>query len=239
MPDVKNELKKKETLLKGHRIHLRKRSEIAKEVLRLKSKNKIKRDSNAIISLNSLHRRSKHRSLDLKRTNSLNKKKEIYKNDKYRLLFAIRNKRSVESSVSSTTLKNMGLSQLGTGRFFSNSDVCLRNLERVRPFVFYGMPTLKHVYDLLHKRGTVVLPSGEKKLMNSNSVVEDIIGGTDILCVADVVETIFKGSDIAEDILTKLGSINLPNSILDGLVSQNIFVTSNTAHYNMVISVII
>ncbi|ORM40493.1 60S ribosomal protein L7-like 1 [Babesia sp. Xinjiang] len=220
MEEIRNDTKKKETLLKGHRFHLNKRSEIAKEFARLKSQNKIKRDINTIVSLQSLHKKSVRRSLDIKRTTALNKKKTISAVKTYKLLLAVRNRRAVESSISRSTLQLMGLLRIGTGRFFSNSEQSLKDLLQVEPFVFFGTPTLKHVRELLHKRGTTILPGGKTMLISSNSVVEDHIGGTDLLCLDDVVDAVYNGTDAAEDILQKLGTIQMPRTIVDGLAAH-------------------
>eukprot|EP00371_Babesia_bovis_P001369 XP_001610016.1 hypothetical protein [Babesia bovis T2Bo] len=216
MVEINSDTTEKETVLKGHRIQLRKRSDIAKEIKQLKSQSRIKRDSKAIVSLNVFLKKSVQRDRDIKRTKALEKKPKVYAKQPYNLLFVIRNKRSVESTALRSTLRVMGLWHYGSGRFFSNSESSLRDLDLVKPFVFYGTPTLKNVRNLLHKRGTVRLDNGADTLISGNSVVEDHLGDTGLLCVADVVDAIYKGTDIAENTLKKLGSLSMPSSILEG-----------------------
>ncbi|GBE60612.1 60S ribosomal protein, putative [Babesia ovata] len=155
MEDLKDGITKKETLLKGHRFHLRKRSDIAKEIARSKlfgQKSRTKKDANAILSLNVIFKQSKQKSLDVKRTSAICKKNKTHRRHPYKLLLAVRNRRNVQPSISESFLRDMGLSSMGTARFFSNSESSLKSLERVRPFVYYGTPTQRHVRELLNKR---------------------------------------------------------------------------------------
>ncbi|KAK1939771.1 putative 60S ribosomal protein L7-like 1 [Babesia divergens] len=227
--------RRKETLIKEHRLHLHKRSEIAKEVSRLRSRKKPRRDTNAIVSLDSIVKKSKQRALDIKRTAALERKHVQLSSSEYKLLFVVRNRRSVESSTSRSMLQSLGLSQIGTGRFFSNSESNLKALRVVLPFVYYGIPTLKHVKELLHKRGTIVLPNGEHKLLNTNMVVEEHFGHSNVLCIADVVESIYNGSDISDDILSKLGALHLAGVSKDGPIRYGDVGTSINEHLRTLI----
>ncbi|CDR94226.1 hypothetical protein, conserved [Babesia bigemina] len=215
MEDLKDGITRKETLLKGHRIHLRKRSDIAKDIARYKSKSKTKKDVNTIMSLNAIFKQSKQKSLDVKRTSAICKKNDTPRQQSYKLLLAVRNQRSVQPSISESFLKDMGLSIIGTARFFSNSESSLKSLERVRPFVYYGTPTQRHVKELLNKRGTIILPNGVTRLISTNSVIEEHIGRNDILCISDIVKSIYNGDENAEDILSKLGTLNMSINSLE------------------------
>ncbi|KAK1443608.1 hypothetical protein BgAZ_204840 [Babesia gibsoni] len=208
--------KKKEAVIKEHRVRLNKKSDLAREVALIKSKRgNNKKDKNAIKSLNYVFSKSKRKLLDIKRNSSLHKK-PISSPSEYKLLLVVRNRRKAASSDSLSILRTMGLSQVGTGRLISNSDYNMKNLRVVMPFVYYGQPTIMNVKGLLHKRGTIYMTAGEIKLMTTNQAVEENFGNDSILCISDIVESIYNKTPLTEEILDKLGPMQLSGFERDG-----------------------
>ncbi|AFZ80722.1 60S ribosomal protein L7, putative [Theileria equi strain WA] len=212
MKGLDGEIKKKETILKGHRIDLKRRSELAKEISKIKSENRANRIKNPIVSLNKIFKKSKQRLLDIKRTKSLEKKERLFPAEKYGLLFVVRNFREVESNVSRDALQELGLLTMNTGRFFSNSVENLKLLDKVLPFIYYGKPSLKHVTDILHKRGTVYAQGNKTNLISSNVVVEDNFGKFGLYSIGELIDAIYNGSEGHDDMLRILGPIKLSKS---------------------------
>ncbi|XP_952726.1 60S ribosomal protein l7-a, putative [Theileria annulata] len=210
MKGIDGDIKKPETILRGHRIDLKRRSEIAKQVRLLKLKKKSYRDKNAIVSLNTIFKKSKQLDLDLKRTKAQEKKPKVNPPKEYKLLFVVRNSRNVESQICKDILKTIGLTRINTGRFMSNSVSNLDLINKVLPFVYYGTPTLKHVKDLLHKRGTIY-QHNKAEMISGNLIIEENFSNYGIYSIDELIETIYKGSTGSEDILLKLGPINLSN----------------------------
>ncbi|EAN31384.1 60S ribosomal protein L7 [Theileria parva strain Muguga] len=210
MKGLDGDIKKPETILRGHRIDLKKRSQIAKQVRLLKSKKKSYRDKNAIVSLNTIFKKSKQLDLDLKRTKAQEKSSKVTPQKEYKLLFVVRNSRNVESPICKDILKTLGLTRTNSGRFMSNSVPNLELINKVLPFVYYGTPTLKHVKDLLHKRGTIY-QHNKAEMISGNLVIEENFSIYGIYSIAELIETIYKGSNGSENILLKLGPINLSN----------------------------
>ncbi|UKJ99979.2 hypothetical protein MACK_000045 [Theileria orientalis] len=214
MEPLDGDIKKAETILRGHRIDIKKKSEIAKQIRQLKSKKKSLRDKNAIISLNTIFKRSKKIDLDNKRNESLNKKIKnkvnVKKNQdrKHSLLFVVKNYNKAESAVSNQHLKEIGLHKINTGRLMSDSPENQLILQKVFPFVYYGEISLKNLRDLLHKRGTIYDSEG-LKLINNNLLVEDNFKNYNIYSLDELIDNIYYGLGNHEDILLKLGPISL------------------------------
>lgn len=63
-------------------------------------------------------------------------------------------------------------------------------LKRVEPYIAWGYPNLKTVRELVYKRGFAKV-SGNRIPLTDNRVIEGALGEKDILCVEDLVHTIY------------------------------------------------
>merc|ERR1712194_90537 len=79
--------------------------------------------------------------------------------------------------------------------FLPNDATTLRRLELVKPFVFWGHPSMKMLSDVLHKKAAIrpatAKSDSEKVVLTSNALLEEHLGQHGILCVEDLVHAVF------------------------------------------------
>ncbi|KAJ7541944.1 hypothetical protein O6H91_10G082400 [Diphasiastrum complanatum] len=63
-------------------------------------------------------------------------------------------------------------------------------LRRVEPYVTYGYPNLKSVKELIYKRGYGKV-NKQRIPLTDNSIVEQVLGCHDIICIEDLIHHIF------------------------------------------------
>lgn len=112
------------------------------------------------------------------------------------VLAVVRNARLGGSKEVKRALRELRLKETNTLVFLLNTKESLERLRVVDPFVFYGPPSYKLVNDLLFKRAKFKPPqSSEKILLNDNGLVEQHMGPIGMLCIEDLVQAIFTGSE--------------------------------------------
>ena len=76
--------------------------------------------------------------------------------------------------------------------FLPYTEETLKNLNIMEPFVYWGFPSFKTVKDVLHRKATFRVPGkSEDVVLSSNQVIEEHLGGLGVLCVEDLVDTIY------------------------------------------------
>lgn len=107
-----------------------------------------------------------------------------------RLLFAIRIPGSVDLHPQiRKVLRKLRLTKVLTGVFLKASDLTLKRLLMVEPFVTYGFPNLKNVKELIYKKGRGFLDK-EPFPLTSNDLIEKALGNHGIICLEDLVHEI-------------------------------------------------
>ncbi|KAI7836493.1 hypothetical protein COHA_009643 [Chlorella ohadii] len=87
-------------------------------------------------------------------------------------------------------LKLLRLRQINMGAFLKVNKATMNMLQRVEPYVAYGYPNLKTVKELIYKRGFGKV-NKQRIPLTDNSVIEQVLGDKDIICVEDLVHEIF------------------------------------------------
>jgi len=86
-------------------------------------------------------------------------------------------------------LRLFRLRQIHNATFIRVNKATLNMLKHVDPFVTYGYPDRKTISQLLYKRG-YIKAKGQRIPINSNSVIEGVLGKQNILSIEDLIEEI-------------------------------------------------
>ncbi|XP_003574861.1 60S ribosomal protein L7-2 [Brachypodium distachyon] len=86
-------------------------------------------------------------------------------------------------------LARLRLTQVLTGVFLRASEVNLKRLAAVGPFVTYGFPNFKNVKELIYKKGRGFFDK-EPFPLTSNDLIEKALGEHGIICLEDIVHQI-------------------------------------------------
>jgi len=82
------------------------------------------------------------------------------------------------------------LRQINNGVFVKLNKATLNMLRICEPHITWGYPNLKSVRDLIYKRGFVKIDH-RRTPITSNTVIEQVLGKKDIICVEDLVHELF------------------------------------------------
>jgi len=78
------------------------------------------------------------------------------------------------------------LRQINNGVFVKLNKATLNMLRICEPHITWGYPSLKSVRDLIYKRGFVKI-NHRRTPITSNTVIEQVLGKKDLICVEDLV----------------------------------------------------
>jgi large subunit ribosomal protein L7e len=87
-------------------------------------------------------------------------------------------------------LQLLRLRQIHNTVFLKANKATINMLRLVEPFVAYGYPNLKTVRELVYKRGFGKV-NKQRIPIADNSVIEEVLGKKDIICVEDLIHEIF------------------------------------------------
>jgi large subunit ribosomal protein L7e len=84
----------------------------------------------------------------------------------------------------------------------------LAQLKPLESYIAYGYISLKSVEELIHRRAYTIV-EGTKKPLNSNLIIEEVLGNKNILCVNDLTHEIYNVGEHFKDSLEVLSSFDL------------------------------
>ena len=87
-------------------------------------------------------------------------------------------------------LQLLRLRQINNGVFIKLNAATVKMLRLVEPYIMYGYPSLKTVKDLVYKRGFGKV-NKQRVPISDNSVIEEVLGKHDIICVDDLIHEIY------------------------------------------------
>ena len=87
-------------------------------------------------------------------------------------------------------LQLLRLRQVHNAVFVKLNRATINMLRLVEPFVAYGFPNLRTVKDLVYKRGFGKV-NKQRIPISDNSVVDQVLGSEDIICVEDLIHEIY------------------------------------------------
>ncbi|KAL9643430.1 hypothetical protein ABK040_010045 [Willaertia magna] len=108
---------------------------------------------------------------------------------KLAFVIRVRGIKSVSPKVKKA-LQLLRLRQINNGVFVRINKATMGLLRLVEPFVAYGYPDLETVKALVYKRG-FLNANGDRKPIESNVQVEELLGKHDVICIEDIVHELF------------------------------------------------
>jgi len=181
----------KETVLKKRKENadwaVRNRERKAAKRLRIREENKVvvKRPEDFVTAF-----RNKERDFLRMRTRLKVRKQPPAEALGSKLIFAIRIPGSVDLHPHiRKILRKLRLTKVLTGVFLKATDLTLKRLLVVEPFITYGFPNLKNVKELIYKKGRGFLDK-EPFPLTSNDLIEKALGDHGIICLEDLVHEI-------------------------------------------------
>lgn len=193
------------TVLKRRDSNLKAKADRAAKIAKAKQKKKKETGKLNIVRAESLIKSYRINLSDKRRLKRQRKKKQpkdpqkvsVPKGQKIAQVIAVvRNGRKGGSKEVKKMLRALRLAETNTLVFMPNTKEALDQLLIVQPFVFYGPPTFKTVTDLFYKRAKFKAPeSSDKVLLSDNSLVETHLGSLGMLCVEDLVHTVFQANE--------------------------------------------
>jgi len=128
------------------------------------------------------------------------------------LVIRVRDDNGISDEVS-TILRKLHLHSRFNAVFMEYNTKNKELLEKIRPFVVYGKPSLAHVKELLQKRACVRIKNAqghiEQKHLSTNLLVEEALGKFDILCVDDLVDQLLNLGNHLSEVLNLFVPFNL------------------------------
>jgi len=204
-------LKIAETVLKRRDRNLQAAAERAQSIARARAETKAEMKRAKILSAEKFVHSARLKYKDSRRVMNMHKKplpKLEKKKDGGHVLAVIRNARKGGSKRVKAALRSLRLVRRERLVFLQNQKEVAENLRLVKPFVYWGCPTFKTVYNLVHKRAcfrdTTAEKGKEGVMLSDNMIIEKSLGDLGVLCTEDLAETVFSGSEHFEAVTQRL-----------------------------------
>jgi len=229
-------LKVAETVLKRRDRNLKAAAQRAAQIQRIKSnKKEYKKGKLKIVRAEKLIKQSMTKEKDRKRQKNMTKKplQNVQRDTKGRVLrtlVAVRNGRPGGTKEVKEVLATFGLDQKHTSVFLQNTEEVLEKLRVVRPFVFWGAPSFKVAFDLVHKKAMFRDPGNPtaKTMLSDNTLIEKHLGDLGALCTEDLAHAIHTRSKVFDQVNAKLWPMPLGDSKkANGLIADQRFTMGN------------
>eukprot|EP00435_Cladocopium_sp_Y103_P006627 s1026_g2.t1 len=163
-----------------------------------------------------------------KRLKRLPNKKKPKPKKKGQVIALCRNgKKGVPKKVKSV-LRDFGLRARHSMTFIlNNEDLTIesaRKLQEVKPFTFWGVPSFKNVYNLVHKKAVFVDKEAavKKVVLSDNMLIEKHLGDLGVICTEDLAHVIHTGGKGFDEVMRRLAPVNMGDSKKVPHVSEQI-----------------
>lgn len=185
-------IKVAETVLKRRDRNLKAKAERAQQVAKIRqSQKQYQKGKLKIIRAEKLVKNCLTRDKDRKRLKNMTKKKKP-KPYKGKVLAVVRNGRLGGSKEVKLSMKGIGLRQRHTLVFLPNTEETLQSLNTCKPFVYWGSPSFKVVFNLVHKKALFRDPDAPngKTTLSDNVLIEKHLGDLGVLCTEDLAHVV-------------------------------------------------
>lgn len=199
-------IKVAETVLKRRERNLKAAADRAAQIANArKNKKEYKKGKFNIIRAERLVKDCRNRQNDRRRLKNVGKK-PLPKQQKGRILAAVRNGRLGGSKDAKAKLREIGLAKRHTMVFLPNTKEIATKLRLARPYAYWGVPTFKMVCNLIHKRAAFRDPDApqERPALSDNVLIEKHLGDLGVLCTEDLAHAIHTRSDKFEKVQERL-----------------------------------
>lgn len=200
-------IKVAETVLKRRERNIKACAEKAAQIAKSRNDKKKYQKSGKlqIIRAERLVKDCRNRMADRNRLKNVGKK-PLPKQEKGRVLAAVRNGRLGGSREAKATLRGLGLGKRHTLVFLPNTDETAKQLRIAKPYAFWGVPSFKLVCNLIHKRAAFRDPDNprERTALSDNTLIEKHLGDLGLLCTEDLAHAIHTRSNKFEKVQERL-----------------------------------
>lgn len=206
-------IKVAQTVLKRRDRNLKAAAERAAQVVRArKQQAEQKKGKLNIVRAEKLVKECRTRMLDRNRIKSQQKKKKP-RLQKGSTLAVGRNGRQGGSKEVKVALSELGLKGLHTLAFLQNDDATVAKLQVCKPFLFWGSPSFKVIFNIVHKKAVFRDPEGEhgKAVLSDNTLIEKHLGDLGVLCTEDLAHVIANGGKHFQEVVRRLWPVSLGN----------------------------
>lgn len=200
-------IKVAETVLKRRERNIKACAEKAAQIAKSRNDKKKYQKSGKlqIIRAERLVKDCRNRMADRNRLKNVGKK-PLPKQEKGRVLAAVRNGRLGGSREAKATLRGLGLGKRHTLVFLPNTEETAKQLRIAKPYAFWGVPSFKLVCNLIHKRAAFRDPDNprERTALSDNTLIEKHLGDLGLLCTEDLAHAIHTRSNKFEKVQERL-----------------------------------
>jgi large subunit ribosomal protein L7e len=211
-------IKVAETVLKRRDRNLKDAAERAAKVARIRKQQRENKKGGSlrIIRAERLVKNSITRMNDRRRLKNKDKKpKESKPRPKGKMLAAVRNGRLGGEREVKATLRGLGLGHRHSLVFLPNTEETTTKLLTCKPFVFWGPPSFKTVFNIVHKKAAFRDPDAEKgdrTMLSDNTLIEKHLGEFGVLCTEDLAHVLHTRSKHFTDVTARLWPVPLGNA---------------------------
>lgn len=200
-------IKVAETVLKRRERNIKVCAEKAAQIAKSRNDKKKYQKSGKlqIIRAERLVKDCRNRMADRNRLKNVGKK-PLPKQEKGRVLAAVRNGRLGGSREAKATLRAVGLGKRHTLVFLPNTEETAKQLRIAKPYAFWGVPSFKLVCNLIHKRAAFRDPDNprERTALSDNTLIEKHLGDLGLLCTEDLAHAIHTRSNKFDKVQERL-----------------------------------
>jgi large subunit ribosomal protein L7e len=123
----------------------------------------------------------------------LKKSKKVKGDDKLLFVVRVKTENAIHPNLAKK-LQKFRVDKMNQGFFVVYNENTKKDLQKIEPFVSYGVPSLKTVRDLIVKRGATLI-KGVRTPLSDNMMIEEQLGQHGIICLEDIIHEIVSKSD--------------------------------------------
>jgi len=216
-----------ETVLKRRDRNLKAAAHRQDQVARArKAKKEYKKGKLSIVRAERFVKNSRTRIMDEKRLKTQEKKKKP-KLQKGEVVCVARNGRLGGSRQVKKALRDLGLGKRHLMTWQLNNEETSKKLETAKPFLFWGVPSFKAVFNIVHKKAVFRDKDAEggQTVLSDNVLIEKHLGDLGVLCTEDLAHVLHTGGNAFKEVNQRLVPVALGNAkTASGMVHDQYFV---------------
>jgi len=200
-----------ETVLKRRDRNLQAAAQRAAAVAKVRRNQKeYKKGKLRIVRAEKLVKNARIRQADRRRLMN-GKKKKVPQAPRGRTLAVVRNGRLGGMREVKKTMKALGINKRHTLVFLPNTEDTVTSLNVCKPFLFWGRPSFKTVFNVVHKKVVFRDPDAPKgrTILSDNTLIEKHLGDLGVLCTEDLAHTLHTNGKAFREVSDRLWPVPL------------------------------
>mmetsp|Transcript_123257 Transcript_123257/g.383600 ORF Transcript_123257/g.383600 Transcript_123257/m.383600 type:complete len:262 (-) Transcript_123257:101-886(-) len=187
-------IKVAQVVLKRRDMNLKAAAERAAKISQVRKNKKNWERGNEIVRAETLVINQRQKRLDLKRFRKISKQPKRTNQSLPPMIMASRNGRMGGCAESKKVMRSLGLRKRHAWVFLACNKELIKDLWKCKPYVFWGRPTFKSVFNMIHKKAMFKKPDepDERVLLSDNNMIEEHLGDLGIICTEDLAHSLHK-----------------------------------------------